>query len=119
MNEELINKAYNLKEAINVSLTMKNLLEAEQELENNDEAKILSYKMDVEASHYSDILKIYPSDSKEAKEAQHKLYLAKKELDELEVVKKYNKAYKEAKLLFNDINRILFSKYMEEGCNIK
>ena len=116
MTEEILSKVYALKEALNNNEAIINLKNANEELENSDEAKILSYKMDQASTYYSDILKIYSIDSTEAKKAQKNLYLAKKALDELEVVRRYNSAYKAAKMLYNEVNKIVFLELNPSGC---
>lgn len=116
MNQEIYDILMQLKTLLNDDSRIKHLIKANENLENSDEAKILSFKMDNALREYNDILKIYPLESDEAKKYQHNLFLAKKELDKLDVVKRYNKAYKEVRELYKYINEEIFMPLSPSLC---
>ena len=91
--------------------------EIEKELENDDEVKIKAYQVDVASIAYNDILKIYDVNSDEAKAKQKILYEKKKELDSLEIVKKYNKAYREVFDVYQKINEEIFFPLSPSLCH--
>ena len=94
------------------------LTNKEKLMEENEEAMKLSYNKDIKESLYNDALRHYSKDSKEVKKAQKELFLAKKELESLPVVKDYLKAYKKVRELYGEINSILFSSLDNKGKKI-
>ena len=113
MDNLLLEKVYALKEGIEKDPRVLKLEELDKKLSNDEEAMKLSYKKDVALSNYEDALKHFKEDSEEVKNAQKALHKAKYELDSLEIVKEYNKAYKEVRLLYEKINEELFSEFKE------
>ena len=111
MNEKIYNLAKELKELIDNDSRIKKLNELEKKINDDHEVMVLAYQKDVAASEYSDILKIYSEDSKEAKEKRMKLVEAKTKLESHPLVKEYNKAYVDVKFMLLEINRILFKDY--------
>ena len=108
MEEAILLKAINLSNELKSDERVKKLNQLEAKLNNNDEAKVLSYQMDVASMHYSDALKIYAKDSEEIKPYIKALSSAKEKLNSLPIVKEYNQAYLEVKKLYNEINQIVF-----------
>lgn len=117
MNDSVFEIAYKLKDCIDNSLEVQNLKKAEEEMENCEEVMALSYRYSVAQTEYSDLLKIYSQDSDECKASQHKLYLAKKALDEHPLVKNYLKCYQVVRHMYEQIDKTLFSKYREHECH--
>ena len=116
MNDELYFLVNQLKKALKEDERIKEFEIANSELENCSEAKILSYKMENASREYNDILKIYQVDSPEAKSYLKKLYEAKKELDKIDAVKRYNKAYRAIKELDDKINKEIFYPFNGLKC---
>lgn len=100
--------AIKLKEEIHSCKEFIELLINEKEMENNKEVILLAYQVDQKATRYSDILKLYDEQSKEVVEARRELFLAKKELEEHHIVRRYLKSYQDVRLILDEINNILF-----------
>lgn len=111
MNIELINSLTKLKEAINNDPRLLKLNELDKRLNNDEEVMRLAYKKDMASVSYEDALKHFSKDSDEVRDAQKRLHEAKLELDNNELVKEYNLAYKEVRLMYEMINEELFSKF--------
>ncbi|MGM9858252.1 MAG: YlbF family regulator [Bacilli bacterium] len=118
MNDILLNLTYELKDALENSNEVKRLKEAEKNMESNEEVMALSYRFSSAQTSYNDILKIYKEDTKEAKEYQHKLYLAKKELDEHPLVKEYLSAFSEVRKIYERINHEILGDF-QHNCEHK
>ena len=116
MEELTLNKAYELRDEIMNDSRYLLLLKLEKEMENDDEVCALSYKKDVANNNYNDMLKIFPLESEEVKKAQKELYEAKKTLESHPKVREYLKAYQEVRILFDEINKIIFEGYDENLC---
>lgn len=86
----------------------------ETEISNNEEIMALSYKKDVAATTYSDLLKIYKEDAKEVESARKALYEAKLALDSHPLIVEYNKAYKEVRKVLDNINNIIFTDFTKK-----
>ncbi len=119
MEENIIDLAYDLKDTIKNSNLNKELEEAESKMEENEEVMALSYRYSVAQTEYSDVLKIYKMDSLEAKKAQHKLYMAKKELEEHPIVRIYLEKYAEVRKCYDEIDAKIFNKFREHICEHK
>lgn len=116
MEEKLLNLSLKLKNALKDDLRIIELLQAEKEMEEDDEAKILSYKKDCAADEYNDMLRLFPKDSLEVKTAQMKLHETKKKLEELPCVRKYLEKFKEVRKLYDEINSALFQDFQFDFC---
>lgn len=108
MNERLYELTYKLKEDISSDKRVLLLNKIEDELNNNDEVISLAYKKDKLSSEYSDLLSYLKEDDPIVKNKQKELYEAKKQLDSLPLVIKYNKAYQDVRILLEEISNILF-----------
>ena len=75
------------------------------------EVMLLAYKKDMASVEFDDALKHFGENSNEAKEALKKLHEAKYNLDSHPVVKEYNNAYKEVRLLYEHVSKELFGEY--------
>lgn len=111
MNDSLMNSLAKLKEAIESDERVLRLSNLDKKLNENEEVMKLAYKKDMALVSYEDALKHFKEDSKEVKEAQKRLHEAKLSLDNHPLVKEYNEAYKEVRLLYNKINEELFSRF--------
>lgn len=116
MDEKILKLSNELKETLLHDSRVVELVAIEKEMENDVEAEKLSYQMDRAASEYSDMIKIFGRDSKEALSSQKKLYEVKKKLDSLPVVRKYLEKYKEVRTLYVDINAVLFDDFVFDIC---
>lgn len=108
MNEQILNKCQLLKEAIEKDPRILLLNQLEKEIENNEEVMVLSYKKDVALANYEDTIKYFKDDQDKIQKAQKLLADAKYNLDTHPLVKQYNKAYLEVKLMYEEINKQLF-----------
>lgn len=111
MEENILHAAYQLMDALKEDPRVVKLNDLEEQLNNNDEAKILSYKMDMASVEYSDALKHFLNKSEEIKPYIKALQDSKIKLNELDIVKEYNKAYKDVKDLINKINDEIFNEF--------
>ena len=111
MDETILNSTYELKDALENSNEVKRLKEAEKNMELSEEVMALSYRFSNAQTEYNDILKIYKEDAKEAKEFQHKLYIAKKELDEHPLVKEYLSAFSEVRKIYENIEHEILGDF--------
>ena len=108
MNEQILNKCQLLKEAIEKDPRILLLNQLEKEIENNEEVMVLSYKKDVALANYEDTIKYFKDDQDKIQKAQKLLAESKYNLDTHPLVKQYNKAYLEVKLMYEEINKQLF-----------
>ena len=108
MNEQILNKCQLLKEAIEKDPRILLLNQLEKEIENNEEVMVLSYKKDVALANYEDTIKYFKDDQDKIQNAQKLLAESKYNLDIHPLVKQYNKAYLEVKLMYEEINKQLF-----------
>lgn len=108
MNEQILNKCQLLKEAIEKDPRILLLNQLEKEIENNEEVMVLSYKKDVALANYEDTIKYFKDDQDKIQKAQKLLAESKYNLDIHPLVKQYNKAYLEVKLMYEEINKQLF-----------
>lgn len=111
MNELLLSKIYDLKEAIDNDPRIILLKEKEAIMENNDEVMLLSYYYSRAQDDYSDALKYYVEGSEELKEYQRKLFKAKEKLDSHPLVQDYLKAYQEVRLMYENIESTLITPF--------
>lgn len=109
MTEILCQKLNNLKDAILNDERVLRLNEIEKKMNESDEVMKLAYQKDMMCIAYEDALKYFGENSKEALEAQKKLFEAKLSLDNHPLVVKYMNAYNEVKSLYGKINDELFS----------
>jgi len=108
MNLEILEDIQKLRDSIKKDNVYLELQIANEALENSDEAKILSYKKDVAIFNYGDALKIYKMNSVEALQKEKEMSKAIYNLNQNEIVKEYNKKYKEYLLVLAKINKEIF-----------
>lgn len=111
MDEKLFELSTKLKNAIQNDSRIVVLNLAEAEMENDNDAKILSYKMDCAVSDYNEMIRLFGLNSKETRRAQKVLYEAKKQLEELPSVRLYLEKYKDVRSLYEEINKTLFNDF--------
>ena len=93
MEKSIYDKVINLKKQLDNDERVVRLINLEKEMENNEEVMSLSYKKDMAASRYSDLLNYYSEDSEEAKKALKELHEAKLALDSHPLVKEIGRAH--------------------------
>lgn len=111
MNQNLLEKATSLKEEIDSLPEIKELERLNVLLNENEEVMKLAYRKDVASTKYEDAIRFFGENSNEAKEAQKVLHQAKLALDENELVKKYNDAYKKVRKIYDKINEEIFNPF--------
>ena len=109
--EDIYLKAEQLKDTLANDPRVIRLNEIEKKMNEDEEVMSLAYQKDMAAVNYSDILNHFPEESEEAKAALKRLHEAKLALDSHPLVREYLSAYKEVRLLYEDINNILFSGF--------
>ena len=110
MDAKLIIELENLKDDIKNSNEYKEFLEAEKELENNEEVQVLSYKKEMAIVDYEDALKHFNEKSEEVKRAKMRLNEAITLLNSHEITIKYNKALTKLNILLSEIQKEIFGE---------
>lgn len=116
MNDQLLNKLESLKLALEKDERIIGLNLLDEKMNKNEEVMALAYKKDMAALDFEDALKHFGEKAKETQVAQKRLYEAKLSLDTHPLVKEYNEAYKEVKILYNKINDELFKDFSSQKC---
>lgn len=111
MNQVLLEKLNNLKEEIENSPEVQELNKLNALLENDEEVMKLCYRKDVAVTNYEDALKHFGENSQETLNAQKLLHEAKLNLDNNELVKKYNKQYIIVREMYDRINEVIFNPF--------
>ena len=116
MDENIYSLTIKLKDSLNNHPSIILLNEIEKEMENNEEVMRLSFLKDQANDKYNDMVKYFSENSKEASNALKELHQAKLNLDNHPLVKKYLKAYQDVRLLYQEINSLLFDITKEDNC---
>ena len=111
MNQNLLEKALEIKAEIESHPDVVELKRLDKVLNENEEVMKLCYRKDVAATKFEDAVRYFGKDSKEANEAQKVLYQAKLELDTNELVKTYNEQYKKVRKIYDKINEEIFNPF--------
>lgn len=111
MDQNLLEKANALKKEIDSLPEVKELEHLNALLDENDEVMKLAYRKDVASTKYEDAVRFFGENSNEARGAQKALHQAKLELDENELVKQYNEAYKKVRKIYDKINEEIFNPF--------
>lgn len=119
MNNILFEKVNELKTSIENDNRVLLLNKIEKEVETNEEIMVLSYKKDMALTKYEDAVKYCGENSIEASNARKILADAKYNLDIHPLVQEYNKAYKEVRILYEQINKELFYIFRTHRCEEK
>ena len=107
--QDIYSISYELKELLSQDERVILLNKLEKEMNDNEEVMALAYQKDLAISNLSDAINHFGENSKEAKKAQHELFLKKETLDNHPLVRDYLKAYQEVRELYFNLNDILFS----------
>ena len=119
MEEDIYYLSEELKKALVDHLDVKALNEAEKKMNEDKNVIMLSMKKENALNEYNDILRHFDKESEVAKKYQKNLYEAKKELESHPLVVDYLKKYQTVRLLYEQINNILFSDLNETLCPSK
>ena len=111
MNQNLLEKAYEIKAEIESLPEVIELKRLDKLLNENEEVMKLCYKKDVAATKFEDAVRYFGKESDEAEQAQKALYQAKLELDQNELVKQYNEQYKKIRKIYDKINEEIFNPF--------
>lgn len=114
MDENLLKLIFDLKDALKKETCIIELNKIEKIMENDDEIKVLSYKLDLATTAYSDALKIYDKESLKIKPYYDGIINANDALNKNEIIINYYKYYREVKNICNEINEILFKPFNEK-----
>ena len=116
MDERLSELTYQLKEQLNNDPRVIALNESEKKMNESEEVMALSYKKDRALDYYNEMLRFFSDDSPATIKARQDLAQAKKELESHPLVRDYLKKYQEVRLLFEQVNKVLFSYLNKEMC---
>ena len=105
-----------LKEAINKDPRYIALVEAEEKMNKDKGVITLVMAKENALNEYNDILSHFDRNSETALKYQKKLYEAKKALEEHPLVKDYLKKYQEMRIIYEQIEDILFSSLNTSMC---
>ena len=119
MNEQLSIKIDELNNSIKRSVLYKKLIRSEKKMMNSEEVKSLAKIKDDALATYNHFVSINGVSSTMNEIYLKKLHLAKKNLEENKLVRKYLKYYSKYHLLLIDINMILFKDFKRELCQNK
>lgn len=119
MEEDIYYLSEELKKALVDHPDVKALNEAEKKMNEDKNVIMLSMKKENALNEYNDILRHFDKESEVAKKYQKDLYEAKKELESHPLVVDYLKKYQIVRLLYEQINNILFSDLNETLCPSK
>ena len=111
MNQNIADKAQKLKETIESLPEVQELERLNNLLNENEDVMRLCYKKDVCATKYEDAIRYFGENSDEANKAQKELHKAKLDLDNNELVKKYNQQFKIVRKIYDRINEELFNPF--------
>ena len=106
MAKDIYTLAYELKDLLDNDPRIKDLLEKEEKMKNDEEVQFLVNRKDLVVMLCEDSLKTF---SKLSEEEQKMLHKAKLDLDSHPLVRSYLDAYSVVRDLYFQINDILFS----------
>ena len=116
MDEKIILLSEKLKDAIANDPRYISLNEIEKKMNEDKEVQSLAIAKEKALNEYNDILRHFDRDSDTAKKYQKELYKAKKTLEEHPLVKEYLEEYQKVRILYEQINSILFSDLNPSLC---
>lgn len=119
MRSETYLASIELRDLIKSSDLYLDLLKKEKEMEEDELAISLAIIKEKKAEQYSFMLNHFKEDDPNLINARKELFIAKKNLEELEVVKNYLSAYQKVRLLLNEVNDILFKDMTINLCKTK
>lgn len=107
--QDIYSLSYELKRAIEEDPRIIHLNRIEKEMNENEEVMALTYKKDRANDDYSDALNHFKEDNPIVIETQKRFYETKKNLESHPVVREYLSAYQQVRILYEEINKLLFS----------
>lgn len=119
MNQKLLEKIGDFRMELANDKRILNLNRLEAKMEQSEEVMALGYQKDIKENTYNDSLRHFGPHSKEAKQAQKALFEAKTRLDNHPLVRQYLLAYRDVRILYEEINNELFSPFKEHFCEGK
>lgn len=119
MNEVLLKGAYSLKDAMKGDPRFLELKEKEEAALKSSGVQELRNKMEEVAKRYEEALSYSSKDSKEIKELEKELFLAKKAFDNHPLMKEYTAAFSVTKYLTLQMDDILFGPFRKKVLDIK
>ncbi len=114
MNEKTYAAALSLRQALEEDPRLIALKEAEARLNQDERAVALSKEKEKLSEAYDEALLHFGEDSDITKEAWHRLYLKKKELDELPASKAYWEKYLPLAKLYRELDSLVFGEFREK-----
>lgn len=114
MDNSILEKVYDLKDAIDEDPRVLDLLMKEKNMEENEEVMVLSYRYSRAQDEYNDALKHFQEDSDEMRKYQKKLYEAKQQLESHYLVREYLKSYKEVRLMYKEIEDLIITPFLDQ-----
>ncbi|MDD4154570.1 MAG: YlbF family regulator [Bacilli bacterium] len=118
MNQTLLEQIDTLKREIATDERLIVLNNIEKAMVENDELMRLAYKKDIAETNYNDALRHYAENASEVKEAQKHLFQAKSELEKHPLIREYLIAYREVRILYEEINDALFNPFKDHVCEV-
>lgn len=115
MEKELLDSLGSLKEALHGDPRVRTLDELEAKVNASPEVRALSSKLSSLEKDYEDLLVYKKESDPEAREAQKKLYEAKKELDENPLVQSYNAAYVAVRDLYMAVDDVIYAPFRKKS----
>lgn len=116
MNEEILRLTHQLKALLESDPLIIDLKRKEKAMENDKDVALLSMKQAEAAEWYYDAKKLYGDDAEETKKALKAYAEAKKNLESHPLVREYLLAYQKVRILYDGINKELFSYLNLEMC---
>lgn len=110
---KIFDLAYKLRQEIDESTVGQALLKSEASLNKDEEALNMQQQVEEKSVLYHEAL--LTEDENKIKVAQHELYLVKLAFDQLPVVKEYRKNYAQVRLIYEMINKEVFSHFQSVG----
>ena len=118
VNKTLLEQIDILKREITTDERLIVLNNIEKAMVENDELMRLAYKKDIAETNYNDALRHYAENTSEVKEAQKHLFQAKSELEKHPLIREYLIAYREVRILYEEINDALFNPFKDHVCEV-
>ena len=119
MEDRLYSRTISFKRTLANDPRVVKLEEIEKRMEKDEDVIRLAHQKDLCERDFEDALKHFGEGSKEAKEAQKKLYAAKTDLDKNDLAAEYLRSYGEVRSIYQLINEALFHDFDEHLCEGK
>ncbi len=111
MDEVIFKKVDALHQALEKDERVKDLLQKEKEMEQDEEVMVLSYHFSLAQNDYNDALRHYEEEHEEVKKAQRRLFEKKQKLDSHPKVQAYLSAFQKVRLMYDQIQMDLFDPF--------